>query len=106
MRSSLRLFLAACMLWVLSCAFAHAGDNTWTPIGPDGGYIYRVAFHSTSQNTMYLQATGGFFRSTDGGAHWQQPQPEIAAFANDFAVDPTDNNRVYLILNTAPARVL
>lgn len=54
-----RLFLAIFTLW--SVANARAADNAWSPIGPDGGYIERVAFHKTSQNTMYLMATGGFF---------------------------------------------
>jgi len=102
-----RLFLAGFTLWALTSALgARAGDNTWSPVGPDGGYISSVAFHKTSQTTMYLRASGGFFRSTDGGAHWQQPQPEVMALANDFALDPIDNNRVYLVPNSSPSRVL
>jgi uncharacterized repeat protein (TIGR01451 family) len=101
------VFPAIFALWALSSAFVvHAADNAWSPIGPDGGYIDRVAFHKTSQNTMYLMATGGFFRSTDGGAHWQQPQPEITALASDFALDPADNNRIYLVLHSGYSRVL
>lgn len=102
-----RLFLAVCTLWALTSAFvAHAGDNTWSPLGPDGGYISKVVFHNTSPGTLYLRASGGFFRSTDGGAHWQQPQPGIMAGAQDFAVDPTDNNRIYLVIGQWPSRVL
>jgi uncharacterized repeat protein (TIGR01451 family) len=102
-----RLFLAVFALWALTSALvARAGDNTWSPIGPDGGYISKVAFHKNLQNTMYLRASGGFFRSSDGGVHWQQPQPEITIFASDFAVDPSNNNRIYLVLNSGRSRVL
>src|SRR5262245_19103238 len=97
-RMSCRVWALACIaLWALASAFvARAGDNTWSSIGPDGGYLSKIVFHSTSPNVVYARASGGFFRSTDGGAHWTQPQPKTLALANDFAVDPTDNDRIYL----------
>src|SRR5688572_10759203 len=50
-----RLFLAVCTLWAFTSAFvSHAGDNTWSPLGPEGGYISKVVFHNTSPGTLYL----------------------------------------------------
>jgi uncharacterized repeat protein (TIGR01451 family) len=101
------LLLAILALIGLAGALAaQAGDNTWTPLGPDGGYISRVIFHPAAPNIVYARASGGFFRSTDGGAHWQQPNPQLTQFAVDVAVDPADGNRVYLALNQIPSRVV
>jgi Sortilin, neurotensin receptor 3,/Domain of unknown function DUF11 len=67
--------VVACRAFVICltalCASAtSAGVNTWTSIGPDGGRVGDVEFHSTIQGTLYAAASSGLYRSTDFGQTW------------------------------------
>lgn len=86
---------------------AHAGINTWTGIGPEGGTVRKVVLPQDASVPIYALAAGaGFFRSLDGGGHWLQSNDGIAPYAADFAVDPTNPGRVFLVIDQLPARVL
>jgi ligand-binding sensor domain-containing protein len=54
----------------LAAAHAGAADNVWTPVGPPGGIVTGLAFDGGTADLAYAATTGGFFRSTDGGASW------------------------------------
>jgi hypothetical protein len=54
----------------LAAGHAGAADNVWTPVGPPGGIVTGLAFDGGTANLAYAATTGGFFRSTDGGASW------------------------------------
>ncbi len=78
-------------------ATAHAGVNSWTVTGPDGGFVTAVAICPTQPDTMLAQTLGGLYRSTDGGAHWTA-QGNAIGTNTAIVFDPSDTagSRVYL----------
>jgi uncharacterized repeat protein (TIGR01451 family) len=96
-RTNRRPLLAILLLTILpSLSSAWAAVNTWTSLGPDGAIVSQLVFHNTSANIVYAVAESGFFRSTDGGSHWQQNQDGVAPFAVSISVDPSNSDRIYL----------
>jgi photosystem II stability/assembly factor-like uncharacterized protein len=86
---------------------ASAGINTWTGIGPDGGRVRKIILPQGSSDPVYaLAEAAGFVRSLDGGGHWLQNTDDIAPRATDFGVDPANPNRVFLVIDQLPSRVL
>lgn len=77
-------------------------NQSWESVGPDnvGGRITAldVARHPDGKETIYLgAASGGVWRSTDGGNEWSpifDDQPSLAI--GTIQVDPTDDNTVYV----------
>ncbi len=102
-RSPRRHFLLAVLTLAALISFprAWAAVNTWTSLGPDGGRVSTIVFHNSSPNIVYALALSGFYRSTDGGAHWQQNRDGLAPRATALAVDPTNSDRVYLATSVA-----
>jgi len=93
---------AAAAAWGSVAINVHAATNAWTPLGPEGGGIVRVVY-SPTPGTVFLIATGGFYRSQDSGVSWQ---PIYSGFSNaawDLAVDPADSSRVYVIAPNSPS---
>src|SRR5579871_3000539 len=72
-----------------------AAPNAWTAMGPEGGTVAKIAF-SPIPNVMFAGASGGFYRSQDGGASWQLTFSGFLNYASDVAVDPTDPTRIYV----------
>src|SRR6185369_462761 len=63
------------------------------------GYIQSLAVAPSAPNTIYAPTTDGFYRSTDGGAHWSKtPSQGLSSFngATAIAVDPTNPSTVYV----------
>ncbi|HEU4602844.1 MAG TPA: hypothetical protein VFS24_12775 [Steroidobacteraceae bacterium] len=85
-------------LFVLSFVFAssNAGVNTFTPLGPDGGSIVKVAFHPTNPSIAYAASSNNLYRSTDGGVTWTASPCSHGDFIRDFAVDPNDGDRIFV----------
>ncbi len=73
-----------------------AGTNQFTLIGPDGGFIHRVEFHPTLPGVAFAVTSGGYYRTTDAGLHWQLVGANLnLQFApEDLAIDPSDPRRV------------
>jgi uncharacterized repeat protein (TIGR01451 family) len=94
----------AALAAVLLCASidAGAGVNKFTAIGPTGGAINKIVFSATP-NTVFTIATGGFFRSQDGGVSWQSIKSDFFSGPSDLSIDPTDPNRVYATDTARPA---
>ncbi len=60
-----------------------AATSAWIAVGPDGGYVQRIAVHPTTPSTL-LAAAGpaGLWRSTDAAATWTPvPLPGRAGVA-------------------------
>jgi photosystem II stability/assembly factor-like uncharacterized protein len=74
--------------------------NPWILEGPTniGGRISDVELSPTSFDTIYAGiASGGVFKSTDGGTTWFAIFDETLAMSiGDIVVDPTDPNIVYV----------
>jgi photosystem II stability/assembly factor-like uncharacterized protein len=82
-----------------------AGINVWTSLGPGGGPVQTLAIDAQNPSTVYAVASGGIFKTTDGGKSWRQV---YFATANDggaaypatvpatvLAIDPQNPTTVY-----------
>jgi len=78
------VFLAGVPAW--------AGINSWSSTGPDGGWVYGVAWHPTRDGVMFA-AAGRVYRSTDRGAHWSSVSPTGGVFGQ-FIFDPANPDRI------------
>jgi hypothetical protein len=58
----------ACLICVMPSTFA--AINEPTTLGPDGGTIYKLAFHPTNGSIAYAGTAAGFYRSADAGMTW------------------------------------
>jgi uncharacterized repeat protein (TIGR01451 family) len=76
--------------------------NGWTAIGPNGGAVNKIVFNKATPSTVYAIASGGFYRSQDGGVSWQLIKSDFFNAPQDLAIDPSDSNRVYLIAPNYP----
>ncbi|MBT8381905.1 MAG: T9SS type A sorting domain-containing protein [Ignavibacteria bacterium] len=74
--------------------------NPWILEGPTniGGRISDVELSSTSFDTIYAgAASGGVFKSTDGGTNWFAIFDETLAMSiGDIVLDPTNPNTIYV----------
>ncbi|MBZ5620098.1 MAG: hypothetical protein LAQ69_15440 [Acidobacteriia bacterium] len=78
---------------------AAATFGTWESLGPGnvGGRTRGLVIHPRDSNTMWLGgATGGVWKSTDGGKSWK-PQTDFAPVLsiNSLVIDPNDPNTLY-----------
>lgn len=89
--------LALCLSGMVS-----AGINSWTSVGPTGGYVQKVAYNSANPSIVYMISVGGFLRSLDGGTTWQTIRDDFLNSPSDLAVDPSDPTRVYVVASNAP----
>lgn len=71
----------------------------WTLAGPTniGGRITDLAMHATDLQTIYAAtASGGVWKSTDAGDHWQPITDALPSLSiGDIALDPSDKNTLY-----------
>ncbi|MFL6547305.1 MAG: VPS10 domain-containing protein, partial [Povalibacter sp.] len=74
---------------MLCAGSALASINQFTPVGPTGGGVERVAFHPINPKIVYAANWGGFSRSTDGGSTWQLVSDAMLNTLQDLAVNPT-----------------
>src|SRR5437899_2516260 len=76
-------------LLVTSSMTAMGGINSWTSIGPDGGFIMALAIDPVTPATLYAGTyRGGVFKSTNGGESWIAantglPDCQVSALAID-----------------------
>lgn len=85
-------------------------DLSWTSIGPAGvtstfpswwgvvsGRVRALAVHPTDPNTAYIgPAAGGIWKTTDGGATWQDVGAGLASLTfGAIAITPTNPQVVY-----------
>ncbi|MFQ5708835.1 MAG: FlgD immunoglobulin-like domain containing protein [bacterium] len=76
------------------------GTQQWEFAGPAniGGRVSDIEFNPVDPNIVYAAAaTGGVFKSTDGGLSWIPVFDDAAIFTiGDLAVDPSDPDLVYV----------
>ncbi len=89
----LGLFLA--LAEAQSPTVARAGVNTWTQLGPEGGFLCRVAVAPSDPAIVY-SAGVSYFRSADGGRTWEPTGAPVERQASCFlSVDSADPLRLY-----------
>jgi hypothetical protein len=87
---------AALLLSGAVCATAHAGVNSFTFTGPEGGYTADLAVQPGHPEVVLAATSRGVYRSTDSGAHWSLVTPQRILGVDSIAFDPVDPDRVYL----------
>ena len=82
-------------------AAALASGNALATIGPTGDAdIYAIAIDPTAPWILYVGATQGIFKTTDGGQTWSPSGEGITGqIYSNMVVDPTDPQKVYLGTN-------
>ncbi len=76
----------------------NAGHLTWTPIGPEGGYMTNIVVAPTTPATIYAAASdSGLFKSTDGGTSWTPTAAGEGTTINALAVDPGTPTTIYVV---------
>jgi photosystem II stability/assembly factor-like uncharacterized protein len=94
--------LFVCFLSLFTTALA-VSAQTWTPVGPAGGFVDRVFLAPSQPTTLFGlpgNDAGGLFKSTNSGDTWQSMSAGLSAgscdiHVNDVAVHPTDPNTIY-----------
>ena len=85
----------------------NALSGSWSQVGPlnintrnEGiGRVNRLAFHPTSENTIYAAtAGGGLWKTVNGGSSWQPLTDGIPNLnVSDVAVNPLNPNIIYIV---------
>jgi photosystem II stability/assembly factor-like uncharacterized protein len=81
-------------LTLLFSGLASAGINTWTPLGPDGGSVFQLAYHPTDPATLYAVTPGGLYRTLDTGNSWQLIKGDFGKSVFSIAVSSGVPDRV------------
>src|SRR3954451_3712487 len=70
----------------------------WRFIGPDGNRVIAVVGEPGESRVYYAgAASGGLFKSTDGGTHWE-PLTDSLPFSSvgSIAIAPSDHNVLFI----------
>ncbi len=73
------------------------GQDQWTPVGLEGGYVTALAINPNTPDTLYAGTqNSGVFKSTDGGAIWNLVNTGLTnTTVNALAIDPMTPNTLY-----------
>jgi uncharacterized repeat protein (TIGR01451 family) len=100
---NVRLSIIATTIFLLGATTQALGAiNDWTAIGPSGGTVNKIVFNKATPSTVYAVATGGFYRSQDGGVSWQLIKSDFYNAPQDLAIDPSDAARIYVVTPSYP----
>lgn len=81
----------------ISLFYFPANSQTWSSIGPEGGWVDHIAYHPTQHTTMYASGDthGGIYKSTDGGNTWNNLSGYGCYNAWSFEIHPTRPDTIY-----------
>ncbi|MEW6515791.1 MAG: T9SS type A sorting domain-containing protein [candidate division FCPU426 bacterium] len=96
-----RRSLGALAIVMAGCLSAQAGQNTWTSAGPEGARVFQAAVDPGNSLTVFCALGEGLYRTTDQGQTWAPRQTGLGAAPRirDLAMDPTNGQRLYCILD-------
>jgi uncharacterized repeat protein (TIGR01451 family) len=100
---NIRLVIMMAAMLIGASLQASAATNGWTAIGPSGGTVIKIVYNHSTPSTVYAIATGGFYRSLDGGVSWQLIKSDFMNAPEDLAIDPSDATRVYVVAPNYPS---
>lgn len=72
-----------------------AGVNTWTTNGPYGG-VTSLAIDPVTSTTLYATASGGVYKSVDGGTTWSFSNNGLSE-TSTIAIDPNNPTTLYVV---------
>lgn len=95
-----RSFVALATLFASTffASLAVAGTNSWTTLGPTGGYFRGLAAHPTLPGVVYSAVGDTVYRSADGGATWAAQPKHFSNIIHKLLVDPTNGNVIYVFV--------
>ncbi|HVR95005.1 MAG TPA: hypothetical protein VMW27_00215 [Thermoanaerobaculia bacterium] len=99
-----RPWFVLAVLCVLAFSLPARAENTWTPIGPDGGSVTAVVVHPTDPRLVWAGTNGGgVFKSTNGGRAWSPAREGLGSpFVNALVADPGDPDTLYAEVGYPP----
>ena len=102
----LPVFLLLC---TLHAGPAAAGNDRWTPLGPEGGIIKALTADPGSPGTLYAGADGGIWKSADGGDHWSRLAGQgldsgALLTIRSLVVDPGTPGRIFALTGNGTFR--
>ncbi|HVR98933.1 MAG TPA: hypothetical protein VMW27_20100 [Thermoanaerobaculia bacterium] len=89
----MRRFLTLTLL--LLAVRLDAGQDVWTPIGPEGGTVTALAFSLNGRTAYVGTADSGLYKSVNGGRSWTPTGDGVRGAAQDLETDPTAPATVY-----------
>ena len=102
MTMDVRLLIMTTALFFGATTEVSGAINDWTAIGPSGGAVNKIVFNKSTSSTVFAIATGGFYRSQDGGVSWQLIKSDFMNAPQDLAIDPSDATRIYVVAPNYP----
>jgi photosystem II stability/assembly factor-like uncharacterized protein len=91
--------MTAIRVWAALLGIVGMGSaaNTWTSLGPYGGYARALAIDPSNPAIVYVGTSGGVFKSTDFGASWSAVSTGLPAgyIPRTLALDPRTPSTVY-----------
>lgn len=88
------------LLGVLWCSSTLAAEQSWQPVGPDGGTVRSLAIDPKDPDRIFLgTSAGSLYLSTDKGTSWSRfARPGNAAemVLDHIAIDPTDPRNIFV----------
>ena len=79
-----------------------AGQDVWTPIGPERGTVTAMAFSVNGRTAYTATQDGGVFKSINSGRSWSRTGDglrgsvaDLEADSKDLEVSPSDPSTVY-----------
>jgi photosystem II stability/assembly factor-like uncharacterized protein len=88
----MRLFL---LVMLLVSAPLEAGENVWTPIGPEGGTVTDLAFAANGRTVYAGTEFTGVFKSVNTGRTWFLTDTSLRGAVRDLETDPVRPGTVY-----------
>ncbi len=76
---------------------AWAGDNQWTSLGPEGGWIGELIADPANPSTVYALTGSSVFKSVNSGAGWNLISTGLTGGFHGFAIDPKTPSTLYLL---------
>jgi photosystem II stability/assembly factor-like uncharacterized protein len=98
MRSAARTVpVLVIMLWLSA---AVAAEQSWQPVGPDGGTVRSLAIDAKDPDRIFLgTSAGNLYLSTDRGATWSRfarPGNSAEMVLDHIVIDPTDSRNIFV----------
>lgn len=72
-----------------------AGTNRWSPVGPAGATVDKIAVSPVNTNLMYVSLASDLYRSSDSGAHWIKADLGLKGRVNALVADQSNPDVVF-----------
>src|ERR1043166_9087005 len=84
------------VLFLLSVPL-RAGEDVWTPIGPEGGLVTALAFAANGRTVYAGTFNSGVYKSVNSGRSWSPTGDGIRGSVEDVETDPANSAIAYAV---------